>query len=732
MTMSDKIKETLNAPEVPDELRPENIPSLIENRGKKRKNITRIITGTVSAAAVCTLVIAGSAAVNSGKNNADNTFNFAAPAEDMKSEESAECNESETAASDSESFLTAGEVAFVPIESYDVICEQMKKNHRKNIYLNGEVNKDYAVPDTIVGEEDTSAAVPEAEGGYDNINSPVFTEQGDTDSSDTPDVYDTLSQVEGIAEADIIKANSECVYYVVNGNLRYIPFDSKSGKFGECEYADIVSMSGMSSDDGINIVDMYLSGDRLSVICSVYAKSTMDAAVTGVYTFDTSDAAPVFLQSSFQTGWYSSSRMKDGILYLITNQDTWYGSVVNENEYSEYIPCSGNSVDDLECLPCENIYQPRDWDSTSDYISYINISAIDTSDTSQPVSAISVAGFSGDIYCSYDNIYTAGISYADGSEDTVVTRFTLENNEISPVASGRVSGYVHDQFSMDEYNGYFRIATTSYPSVHVYEDDEESYAVDDGSYEPVNNVYVLDMGMNIVGSITGFAETETVKSVSFNGDTGYVVTYEQTDPLFAIDLSDPQAPVITDEFKITGYSSFLRKWDDDHLFGFGIDATEDAYEVGVKLVMFNVSDGDDLKECGYYAISGENAHGVESPAVYDRKALLFSPQKNIIGFPVYDYSGYYKKKEYDDIYFSDIENYDPYDSYPTHPEYTYRIISYEDGEFKEKKIVNARGNANAGFERGLYIGDYICIFSANEAVSVNISTLEETDRIDLM
>ena len=88
---------------------------------------------------------------------------------------------------------------------------------------------------------------------------------------------------------------------------------------------------------------------------------------------------------------------------------------------------------------------------------------------------------------------------------------------------------------MDEYNGYFRTATTSY----------EKLIDGEWNYQPSNNVFVLDAGMNVVGSITDIAPDETIKSVNFQGNTAYVVTYEQTDPLFAIDLSDPMNPVIT-------------------------------------------------------------------------------------------------------------------------------------------------------------------------------------------
>lgn len=704
--MSEKIKDILQMPEVPDELKPENIPVLLEAKGKRKKKIRIAVTGTIAAAAACTLIAAGlSSVIQDNRKDAASVFT-ACDIECQVDGEAGAADEEEMNAESTESDSpVSAESAFVPIGSYEEIYRQIRANEKEHYFTDDfeSVNKgvDAAVPDGVVSEERND-----------------FTESGvENETVQENDVYDTLSQVEGIAEADIIKASAECVYYVTDGNLRYIPFDKNSGKFGESEVVNINQEAGITSDMNAEAADMYLSGDILVVIGRVnqdYRKSFMyNNFLTGVFIFDVSGKSPEFVRSSFQTGIYSSSRMKDDILYLITNQSTGYSMITDEEKYEEYIPRMGDTPDTMECLPCESIYVPRDQNSGDFSGSYTNISAIDINDTSQSVSSISVAGWSGEIYCSADNIYIAASDYSSGEINTVITRFTLENNVIAPVGSGTVNGYVLNQFSMDEYNGYFRIAATSY---------------NDESYEPVNNVYVLDMDMNVVGSVTGFAETETVKSVSFNGDTGYVVTYEQTDPLFAIDLSDPFNPYITDEFKITGYSSFLRKWSDNLLFGYGIEADEDAYEVGVKLVMFDVSDSGELKECGYYAVSGENAHGIESPAVYNRKALLLSPEKNIIGFPVNDYSGYYKEPE--NVYFDDIEDYSTSENgYQLNPLFTYRIFSYENGEFTERKVVQSSSDGYTGFERGIYIDDYICIFSQHEGVSVDMNTLEEKDRV---
>jgi uncharacterized secreted protein with C-terminal beta-propeller domain len=330
------------------------------------------------------------------------------------------------------------------------------------------------------------------------------------------------------------------------------------------------------------------------------------------------------------------------------------------------------------------------------------ISGININSPESAVSSTAVSGYTGDIYCTADALYIQQVNFEEGSgwygNSTTISKFDLADGVITPRASGKVNGTVLDQFSMSEYGGYFRVATT------LYEWNEKK-----GTTNTSNSLFVLDENLNVVGSVTDIAPTETIKSVNFQGNTAYVVTYERTDPLFAIDLSDPSSPVITDELKINGYSSFLWKWDDEHLIGFGVDATDEGIETGVKLVMFDVSDNGELKEDGYYAISsGKFYHSTYSYAVYDRKALLLDQEKNLIGFPLEETV---EEEEWKDF------------------KQSYVVFSYADGEFTEKGRIESESEYT-NFERGLYIGDHLFVFSQDEAVSVDIETMTETDRTE--
>jgi uncharacterized secreted protein with C-terminal beta-propeller domain len=272
------------------------------------------------------------------------------------------------------------------------------------------------------------------------------------------------------------------------------------------------------------------------------------------------------------------------------------------------------------------------------------------------------------------------------------------------MATGKVNGYVLNQFSMDEYNGYFRIATTIERWAESSNTFLEGEVVSFSRNELSNSVYVLNEKLEVVGSVGDFGKSESIKSVNFAGDIAYVVTYFQTDPLFAIDLSNPTSPKILGELKITGYSSYMHSWSDGLLLGFGVDADESGFEKGVKLVMFNVFDNGDLKENGIYQINSESLGRsyVYSQAVYDHKQLMIDPEKNIIGFPVY----------------TDSYNY-------------YFLFKYENGEFTNIGYIDNDNDFRIYFDRAVYIGDYVYIFSSEYAISASINDMTEIDKIYL-
>jgi uncharacterized secreted protein with C-terminal beta-propeller domain len=169
---------------------------------------------------------------------------------------------------------------------------------------------------------------------------------------------------------------------------------------------------------------------------------------------------------------------------------------------------------------------------------------------------------------------------------------------------------------MDEYDGYFRVATTTWGETTG------------------NHVYILDMDLNIVGSLEDLAPGETIYSARFMGERGYMVTFKQVDPLFVIDLSDPSNPRELGYLKVTGYSDYLHPYDETHLIGIGketTDAGEFAWYQGVKISLFDVSDVSNPQEIDKLEIGDR---GTESPVLYDHKAFLFDRSRNLMVMPI--------------------------------------------------------------------------------------------------
>lgn len=212
-------------------------------------------------------------------------------------------------------------------------------------------------------------------------------------------------------------------------------------------------------------------------------------------------------------------------------------------------------------------------------------------------------------------------------EKTVIHKIAVKNGELEYKNFGEVTGSALNQFSMDESDGYFRIATTK--------NRAWSQFAEEGENDSYNNVYVLDKDMKTVGFLEDLAKGEKIYSVRFMGKRAYMVTFVQTDPLFAIDLSDPANPKVLGELKITGFSNYLHPYGDNLLIGFGKDAEANewggATTKGLKFSLFDVSDVSNPKEVDTYVVGSQ---GSDSVALNDHKAFLFSKEKNLLVVPV--------------------------------------------------------------------------------------------------
>lgn len=511
--------------------------------------------------------------------------------------------------------------------------EQDLKNHFVKMYAKGKINDymdivfNYATDIIVYGASDNKTA--DAAIG-ENLNmAPTMAATAAPESNRGESATGTVPhgttniQVADVDEGDIIKNDGRYLYIVnypgksysnTNG-ITIVDTESMKRVYrGKIEIKDSEVLERIKEDSRLEkyhsdlttdmyIQDIYLNGDTLTAICTYNEK-------TYVVIYDITERhAPREIRRFDQDGTYVSSRMVDGILYTVTNY-TVRGSSAEEVEK--------NAIPQVncDCIPYSRCYM-IDEDSTR----YIVVSAFDTRKPDSKVDAISVLGDGFEIYSTAKNLYVYSTDYKNvyGDDDavvkTVVNAFALNGTEITHKATGSFKGTCINQYSFDEYQGNLRVAACYY---------------DARTNEDVSCVYVLSEELKIIGEITDIAKDEQVKAVRFMGDTGYVVTFRNTDPLFIIDFSVPTKPEITGELKIPGYSTYIHPIADGYLVGIGYDGTDENVKSNtVKVSVFDVRDKTAPKETDTFVIKDAFSLVNENP-----KAFFFYKERNMIGIPV--------------------------------------------------------------------------------------------------
>jgi len=210
------------------------------------------------------------------------------------------------------------------------------------------------------------------------------------------------------------------------------------------------------------------------------------------------------------------------------------------------------------------------------------------------------------------------MEFARESEKTIIHKINVNEGGINYETSGEVPGRLLNQFSLDEYKGNLRMATTT-----------------SGFEKSQNHVYVLDEEMNIIGKLEGLAEGERIYSARFMGERAYMVTFRQIDPLFVIELKNPEEPKVLGYLKIPGFSDYLHPYDENYVIGIGRDTmeTEDGRAIprGMKISLFDITDVNNPRE-KWKSTLGDR--GTSSYALQDHKAFLFSKERNLLVLPV--------------------------------------------------------------------------------------------------
>lgn len=552
------------------------------------------------------------------------------------------------------------------------------------------------VVDTVT-EDKAETAAPEA------------VQEGEVASNSS----DTNNQVEGVQEGDIIKNDGKYIYINTGDGLKVI--DSNPA------YPKVIT--SINVPENTNISEIFVTGNKLVVIgqnnyfhIMNYDKPVdADAFImpprynedrTNVLIYNVDNIEKPILEKEYLfDGNYLSGRTIEDKLYLISTKYLSYGyGLYYKEDFEIPLPYYTDVLTNTKYeLGYDKIkYFPNYIDSR-----YMYTIGIDLSDKLSKPDVDVYLGGSDTIYVSKDNMYAAIADYSYDSTimqtelyspgyttNTVVYKFRLNDGKINVVAQGNVPGTIINQFSMDEHEGMFRIATNE-----VFQNTSK------------NNIYILDEGLKILGRLEGLAPGERIYSTRFSEDRIYMVTFRQIDPLYVIDASNPEKPVVEGLLKIPGYSTYLHIVDENHILGFGYSTEESSWggtiNGGLKLSLFDVTDPGKPKEILTETIGKA---GTYSEVLYNHKALMFSLNKGLMAFPV-NVSGEDYKTEFNGAYVFNVDN----DSF----------------SFKNKISHMSDEMYSYGYEvkRIIYINDYIYSFSDNVIQIHSIKSNKKTNEL---
>ena len=528
------------------------------------------------------------------------------------------------------------------------------------------------------------------------------------------DIKSYFSSLPGHSDEEYAVSFYDSEVYVTEGTLislvdGYVYQDNRDKEHNDIDYDDF---------DYYDYYNFYDRGEEYNVILQYDLSDLDNPKLVDVHRID---------------GFMTSSRMSGKYLYVVTEKGI--SDIVYEiNDLEDAIEYEEELLPkvDGEEIAYSDVYLPEGDTEISNYVIItafeINDDGIMLTDNSAILSDYS------ELYVSENYIYTFpsygnyeetkyvnddGIKMVHRMQSTKIYKFGYSNGNIEPSAAGVVKGSILNQFSLDEYNGYLRLVSTVTDDNYLdYAEYENEFKSEDGfddydkgiwelwerysNIEEYNALYILDENLNTCGKIENIAKNERIYSARFSGDKGYFVTFRQMDPLFVVDLSDVNHPVITGELEMTGYSGYLHQWSEDTLLGIGVEATEQGRAVGFKIALYDTGEDEELNEITKLVIEGKNSYDE-----YNYKNMMVAPEKSFVGVNL----SWYDVDEIEDFY--------EYKS-------IYSLFSVKDGAISRELDYNYTDyfeNSDTSecyydsVYRGLYIGDYLYIVTRNKGIS---------------
>lgn len=407
------------------------------------------------------------------------------------------------------------------------------------------------------------------------------------DSTINQDSGDSSSENREIVEPDIYRIKSDTLY-IANVYKGLIAVDISNA-----------STPSIKSSTPLNGVpkEMYFKGNDTTVmllesnLSSQYNRSHyygQENQKSKVSFVDTADKSNMKIQKEIKIkGIIVDSRVVGDVLYIVTNDYKY--------QYKQY-----------------NYYSYRSDLQRTNYITSINLN------TKEKIDQFVLKGSSPAIHVTKENIYVASFdSNYWVSNYTTITRYDISNPEgkVIKKESIKITGTVFDRFKLNEYKGYLRVVAydwrnriTNLHSIQWYKDEEKP----------------------LLKHTLPLAPGESLFATRFRGDVGYIVTFLQKDPLFIIDFSNPNKPVIASAMKeIPGWSDHIEILN-GRLFALGREGWR------VKVAYFDVEDPYNPREIKTVFL-GDSSYYTYSNATWDYKRINYLPDLGCFAVPIMTY-----------------------------------------------------------------------------------------------
>ena len=478
-----------------------------------------------------------------------------------------------------------------------------------------------------------------------NDNVPVFEDSwtvsaaSDLDSSLTngdpliASYTSTNNQVSGVDEGDFVKTDGNYTY-VLNGGYLVI-FDS-----WPAEQTNELSRTSLAGTP----LAVFVNEDIAWVVSRLHSYSINDQLfsfeqrtnlLTEVRLFDISNrAAPVLQRQITLEGSYVDARKIGSNVHMVMNTRMDFSTTVDAEsgfDIEALLPVfndksfnAGNTAESVELISgCNTIFRPE----TANGTGTVSVISFNLEQPQSEIQRQTILSNTGLVYANTNHLYIAStednfwawLPVLEGFDSpkpgTTIHKFSLAGSP-AYVASGRVDGYLINQFAMDEDNGLLRVVTST---GNWWSNDV-----------PQNSLYILQQSDNKLEQrsvLTGLGkEGDRIYAVRFQGDQGFLVTFRLIDPLYTLDLSDPDNPRVAGELEVPGFSTYLHPIEPGLLLAVGRSVTNNS----IDLSLFDTSDFSNPVLLHKKTIG----MGTYSEAEYDHKAFTWDPQLKMLALPV--------------------------------------------------------------------------------------------------